>query len=132
MIEQELTDDHLMTFGKHKGTRLGDLSNGYLLALHDRKIAKGQLLEYIKRTVPVLRTQYRKITKRPGRIFKTASGKIAVSYNDAQIKEFVEQGKVLVELFEDIDRKEPVLHTDKKQLKAIVSLKFLTLIGFID
>lgn len=60
----QFCDDTPMPFGKKKGQRLGDISDGYLLTLYDRTKVQGFLKEYIENRIPVLQAQLRLIRKR--------------------------------------------------------------------
>ncbi len=51
----EYTDDTPMPFGKKKGTRLGDISDGYFMKLYEGGKVSGPLKEYIENRHPVLR-----------------------------------------------------------------------------
>lgn len=45
---QELTDNSLMPFGKHKGTPLIDVPDDYFLWLYTNNIKEGTLKDYIE------------------------------------------------------------------------------------
>ncbi|MBC7948010.1 MAG: hypothetical protein H7Y42_09045 [Chitinophagaceae bacterium] len=51
----EITDDTIMPFGKKKGQRLADVSDGYLLTLYDSGKVKGKWRDYIENRIPILR-----------------------------------------------------------------------------
>lgn len=63
-----MDDNSLMPFGKKKGEKLGDISNGYLLTLYDRQKEKlsAELIDYIEDRIPVLRSQKEKRQKGTG------------------------------------------------------------------
>lgn len=61
-------EDDIMTFGKYKGKKLGEIPAGYFLYIYDRGWAKGELKKFIEEFVPVLRTKYLSRTKSPKRL----------------------------------------------------------------
>jgi uncharacterized protein (DUF3820 family) len=49
------TDDTIMPFGAKKGTRLGDISDGYFLTLYDAGKLSGKMKIYVENRIAVLR-----------------------------------------------------------------------------
>jgi uncharacterized protein (DUF3820 family) len=54
---QDMNDDTLMPFGKHKGKKLSDVPHGWFIYMNDRHRLSGKLKEYAEETVPILRIQ---------------------------------------------------------------------------
>lgn len=52
-----MDDSSVMRFGRYKGRQLADVPAGYLMYLYDEKIARGELLQYIRDNMTVLRAQ---------------------------------------------------------------------------
>lgn len=52
-----MDDNSIMPFGTKKGTRLGDISDGYLLTLYDAGKTSGKLKAYIENRIPVLKNR---------------------------------------------------------------------------
>ena len=53
------TDETLMPFGKYEGQKLCNVPAEYLIYLHDNKIAKDYLKEYIEDNMDVLKFEMR-------------------------------------------------------------------------
>lgn len=49
-----LQDDHIMTWGKHKGEKIKDISRNYWIFINDRGWLKGELLEWVKANHPII------------------------------------------------------------------------------
>jgi uncharacterized protein (DUF3820 family) len=51
-----MDDNSIMPFGKYKGKKLSEISDGYLLKLYDAGKTSGALKAYIEDRIPVLRS----------------------------------------------------------------------------
>lgn len=61
-----LTDESIMPIGTKKGQKLGDLTNGYLTTLYDKRrdTLSEELKAYIETRVPIIRFQKQQEDKR--------------------------------------------------------------------
>lgn len=53
-----LNEEHVISFGKHKGKKIRDVPTGYWIYLYDRNLLKGELKTFIENYVPLLKTKY--------------------------------------------------------------------------
>lgn len=53
----EITDNSLMSFGIHKGSKMANVPADYLLFLYDNGKCFGELKKYIERNLDVLRSE---------------------------------------------------------------------------
>lgn len=53
-MEEKMTDESIMMFGKHKGEKLANVPSQYLLWAYDQPWCKGQLKAYIFENMDVL------------------------------------------------------------------------------
>jgi uncharacterized protein (DUF3820 family) len=56
----KLTDDSLMPWGKHKGMQMANVPADYLLYLYEEDKMSGEVLEYVKDNIEVLRQEIKK------------------------------------------------------------------------
>lgn len=56
-LNEEVTDETIMWFGKYKGSRLADVPASYLMWCYDQNVQQDKLGMYIKRQLRSLRRE---------------------------------------------------------------------------
>jgi uncharacterized protein (DUF3820 family) len=52
-----MDDDSLMPFGKHKGKKMANVPGEYLLYIYENNMCYGELYQYIKDNLDVIKSQ---------------------------------------------------------------------------